>query len=141
MSVTAWACFFVGMSVLSLIVARMFAREVIGSDTGTPAMQQIAGAIRQGGKAFVKRPYVLALLGLLLPTMAYAQPEQTGGGEANLTLPDLTTVQFFGMNGHALLMIGLLFCVGGLLFGLAIYVQLKNSPVHRIDARNLRPDL
>ena len=35
------------------------------------------------------------------------------------------------MNGHALLMIGLLFCVGGLLFGLAIYVQLKNLPVHR----------
>ncbi len=35
------------------------------------------------------------------------------------------------MNGHALLTIGLLFCVGGLLFGLAIYVQLKNLPVHR----------
>ena len=28
-------------------------------------------------------------------------------------------------------MIGLLFCVGGLLFGLAIYMQLKNLPVHR----------
>ena len=40
-------------------------------------------------------------------------------------------MSFFGINGHALLMIGLLFCVGGLLFGLAIYVQLKNSPVHR----------
>jgi K(+)-stimulated pyrophosphate-energized sodium pump len=38
---------------------------------------------------------------------------------------------FFGLNGHALLTIGLLFCVGGLLFGLAIYVQLKNLPVHR----------
>src|ERR1700735_3572709 len=35
------------------------------------------------------------------------------------------------VNGHALLMIGLLFCFGGLLFGLAIYVQLKNLPVHR----------
>ena len=45
------------------------------------------------------------------------------------------------MNGHALLSIGLLFCVGGLLFGLVIYVQLKNLPVHRIDARNLRADL
>ena len=46
-------------------------------------------------------------------------------------LPDLSTVHFFGINGHALLMIGLLFCVGGLLFGLAIFVQLKNAPVHR----------
>ena len=72
-----------------------------------------------------------ALLCLLLPTFAYAQPEQAGGGEANLVLPDLSTVSFFGMNGHALLMIGLLFCAGGLLFGLAIYVQLKNMPVHR----------
>jgi len=27
--------------------------------------------------------------------------------------------------------IGLLFCAGGMLFGLAIYVQLKNLPVHR----------
>ena len=97
------------------------------------AMQQIAGAIKEGAKVFFKRQYktVVALLCLLLPTFAYAQTEHAGGGEANLTLPDLTTVQFFGMNGHALLMIGLLFCVGGLLFGLAIYVQLKNSPVHR----------
>ena len=35
----------------------------------------------------------------------------------------------FGKTG--LLMIGLLFCVGGLLFGLVIYNQLKNLPVHR----------
>ena len=81
----------------------------------------------------LKRQYkiVAAVLGLLLPTFAYGQTDHAGGGEANLVLPDLSTVNFFGMNGHALLMIGLLFCVGGLLFGLAIYVQLKNLPVHR----------
>jgi K(+)-stimulated pyrophosphate-energized sodium pump len=130
--------FFLAGSVLSLVVAFIFARQVIGSDTGTAAMQRIAEAIKEGAEAFLKRPAktvaaVLGLLmGLLLPTFAYAQPEHAGGGgEANLVLPDLSTVQFFGMNGHALLMIGLLFCVGGLLFGLAIYVQLKNLPVHR----------
>jgi K(+)-stimulated pyrophosphate-energized sodium pump len=96
-------------------------------------MQQISSAMKKGAKAFLKRQYktAAALLSLLLPTFAYAQPEHAAGGEANLVLPDLSTVHFFGMNGHALLMIGLLFCVGGLLFGLAIYVQLKNSPVHR----------
>jgi len=132
-SVTAWACFLLGMSALSLIVAWLYAREVIGMGTGTLAMQRIAYAIKQGGTAIVKRPYktVATLACILLPTLAYAQPEQTGGGEANLILPDLTTVNFFGINGHALLMIGLLFCVGGLLFGLTIYMQLKNSPVHR----------
>src|ERR1035437_10847001 len=115
----------------------MFTREVIGSDQGTPAMQQIAAAIKEGAEAFLKRRYktVAALLGLLLltfaPTFAYAQTEHAGGGEANLVLPDLSTVSFFGMNGHALLMLGLLFCAGGQLFGMAIYVQLKNLPVHR----------
>ena len=133
MTVQDWVYFFLGVSVLSLIVAFFFARQVIGSDQGTPDMQKIAGAIKEGAEAFLKRQYktVAALLGLLLPTFAYAQPEHAGGGEANLVLPDLSTVNFFGMNGHALLMIGLLFCVGGLLFGLAIYVQLKNLPVHR----------
>jgi K(+)-stimulated pyrophosphate-energized sodium pump len=125
--------FFLAVSGLSLVVAFFFARQVIGSDTGTPAMQEIAAAIKEGAVAFLKRQYktVVAVLGLLLPTFAYAQPEHAGGGEANLVLPDLSTVSFFGMNGHALLMIGLLFCAGGLLFGLAIYVQLKNMPVHR----------
>jgi K(+)-stimulated pyrophosphate-energized sodium pump len=83
----------------------------------------------------LKRPYmtVTALAGVLLPTFASAQ-EHGGGGEANLILPDLRSVSFanfFGLNGHALLSIGLLFCAAGLLFGLVIFVQLKNSPVHR----------
>ena len=93
--------------------------------------------MKLGVGAFMKRPYrtVAALLGLLLPTLASAQSEPAGGGgEANLTLPDLSSVNFehfFGLNGHDLLTWGLLFCVGGLLFGLTIYVQLKNLPVHR----------
>jgi K(+)-stimulated pyrophosphate-energized sodium pump len=73
---------------------------------------------------------VAALLGLLLPTFAGAQ-ESAGGGEANLVLPDLSSVHFFGLTGHALLSIGLLFCAAGLLFGLVIFEQLKNMPVHR----------
>jgi K(+)-stimulated pyrophosphate-energized sodium pump len=121
--------------VLSLFVAWLFTREGIGLDTATPAMQQIAASIKQGAVAFLKRQYktVAALLCLMLPTFAFAQTEHAGG-EASLTLPDLTTVNFAnfgGLNGHALLSIGLLFCAGGLLFGMAIYVQLKNLPVHR----------
>jgi K(+)-stimulated pyrophosphate-energized sodium pump len=61
---------------------------------------------------------------------------QTGGesvgGEASLKLPDLSQVTFLGtIDGHKLLMIGLLFCALGLLFGLVIYTKLKNLPVHR----------
>jgi K(+)-stimulated pyrophosphate-energized sodium pump len=132
-----WVYFFLALSAFSPLVAFSFARQVIGSETGTPAIRQIAVAIKEGAAAFIKRQSrtMAFLLTLLLPTLASAQGEHAGGGgEANLTLPDLTTVNFanfFGLNGHALLTWGLLFCVGGLLFGLAIYVQLKNMPVHR----------
>ena len=36
-----------------------------------------------------------------------------------------------GINGHALLMCGLVVCALGLVFGMVIYSQLKNMPVHR----------
>jgi K(+)-stimulated pyrophosphate-energized sodium pump len=66
-------------------------------------------------------------------TAALAQTSgETAGGEAALKLPDLSQVTFVGgIDGHKLLMIGLLFCVFGLLFGLAIYTKLKNLPVHK----------
>jgi K(+)-stimulated pyrophosphate-energized sodium pump len=66
---------------------------------------------------------------MLAASGALAQPEQAG--EANLKLPDLSSVTFLGMAGHKLLSIGILFCIFGLGFGLAIYSRLKNLPVHR----------
>jgi K(+)-stimulated pyrophosphate-energized sodium pump len=53
------------------------------------------------------------------------------GGEANLVLPDLSTESFQGINARTLLMGGLLICVLGLVFGLVIFMRLKNMPVHR----------
>src|SRR5271155_23533 len=70
-----------------------------------------------------------ALLTLLGAASASAQ--ENAAGEASLKLPDLSQVTFLGVNGHGLLEIGLLFCVLGLIFGLAIYSHLKNLPVHR----------
>ena len=132
MTVQYGVCFFLAVSVLSLFVASFFARHAAGSNGGMRAMQQIAAAFKAGTGAFLKHrtTTVAVLLGLLLPAFANAQ-EQGGGGEANLVLPDLSSVSFFGITGHHLLMIGLLFCAAGLLFGLVIYQQLKNLPVHR----------
>src|SRR5688572_19253696 len=59
------------------------------------------------------------------------QQEHRVGGEASLILPDLSQVSFLGMTGSMLLTIGLVVCAAGLLFGLWIYQQLKNMPVHR----------
>jgi len=131
---TEWVYFFLGVSGITLGVVFLFGRQLIGAAMGT-AIQQTAAITEFAGTHF-KRPIstVAALLGLLIPAVANAQPEHAGGGEANLVLPDLKSVHFanfFGLDGHTLLAIGLLFCVGGLLFGLAIFVQLKNSPVHR----------
>ncbi|HEV2521861.1 MAG TPA: sodium-translocating pyrophosphatase [Candidatus Acidoferrales bacterium] len=70
-----------------------------------------------------------ALLTMLSATAASAQ--ENAGGEASLRLPDLSQVSFLGLDGHKLLTIGILFCVFGLIFGLAIYSRLKNLPVHQ----------
>ena len=40
---------------------------------------------------------------------AFAGPQEAPAGEASLKLPDLHQVQFLGVNGHNLLMIGILF--------------------------------
>ncbi len=55
----------------------------------------------------------------------------SAGGEANLLIPDLNSVSFLGVRGGSLLLGGLAVCVLGMLFGLAIYTQLKNMAVHR----------
>src|SRR5690349_22328555 len=80
-------------------------------------------------RAFVALPLLLLSL---FSSSAFAQPEQVSG-EANLNLPDLSSVSFFNnaINGHNLLLYGILFCILGLGFGLAIYSRLKNLPVHR----------
>ena len=112
MTAQYWVCFFLAICGLSLVAA-----------------------FKTNAVRFLSRPYrnVAALMGLLL-LPAFAGAQDAPAGEASLTLPDLSSVSFanfFGLNGHQLLSIGLLFCAAGLLFGLVIFVQLKNLPVHK----------
>ena len=64
-------------------------------------------------------------------TLLAKPAQEAAGGEANLKLPDLSQVTFLGIDGHRLLLYGLVICVFGLLFGLTIFNRLKNMPVHR----------
>ncbi len=87
---------------------------------------------------------VLCLMALVVAPAALAQAPSAaqapaapapataphGGGEASLKLPDLGQASFVGVNGRTLLMAGLGVCLLGLVFGLVIYTQLKNLPVH-----------
>jgi K(+)-stimulated pyrophosphate-energized sodium pump len=95
-------------------------------------------SVRKGLLRTLTVIFALAAFG----TSVLTQPEGRGagsgaqsgprpGGEANLLLPDLARQTFLGLDGHTLLLIGLVVCVLGLAFGLAIFTQLKNLPVHR----------
>ena len=86
--------------------------------------------------ALVSRRKLFTLF-LAIPALAFsapaimAQTRESGGGEAALKLPDLSGVNFLGFSGNRLLLAGLFISLLGWIFGLVIYVQLKNLPVHR----------
>ncbi len=79
---------------------------------------------------FAKFGAASVIASLLATATSFAQSTEEAGGEAALKLPDLSQVQFLGVDGHTLLLFGILFCVFGLMFGLVIYRRLKNLPVH-----------
>ncbi len=104
-------------------------------------------------KLFNVTARILACLALVLamsvaaqPLLAGAQPETATpaaateslahgqahrpGGEVNIRVPDLSTGEFLGVNGHQILMSGLVVCVLGLLFGAWTYAAVKRLPVH-----------
>ena len=80
---------------------------------------------------FAKFGAAAAVASLFTAAASFAQSTEEAGGEASLQLPDLSRVQFLGVDGHKLLLFGILFCVFGLIFGLVIYRRLKNLPVHK----------
>jgi K(+)-stimulated pyrophosphate-energized sodium pump len=87
-------------------------------------------------KSWITRALVLAMVMVSIASFAAAQSQPSAHPteartEANLILPDLSRVSFLGVNGHNLLLSGLVVCVLGLLFGIVFYSQLKNLEVHR----------
>ncbi|MDQ6652237.1 MAG: sodium-translocating pyrophosphatase [Acidobacteriota bacterium] len=81
------------------------------------------------------RRRALTFAATLAGLAVYASPtfaQSREGGESNLILPDLSDVTFFGgIDGHRLLLTGIVVCLLGLSFGLAMYMNLKKLPVHR----------
>jgi len=77
-------------------------------------------------------PLALIAVALLAPLPAFAQEGAPhAGGEAGLVLPDLGQATFFGgLGGRTILMSGIVVSILGLAFGLVIFRQLKNLPVH-----------
>lgn len=83
--------------------------------TGKPTSEGVFGRVIRG---------IASLVGLLFAAPALAS-------EADLILPDLSSVNFLGVDGHTLLLAGILVCLAGFGFGLKIFSDLKNMPVHK----------
>src|SRR5689334_13484275 len=85
-------------------------------------------------KSWITRALVLAIV-VCVAGVALAQgnaaPQTEARSEANLILPDLGSVSFLGVSGHTLLLGGIFVCILGGIFGLVMFVQLRNLPVHR----------
>jgi K(+)-stimulated pyrophosphate-energized sodium pump len=114
------------ISLLSVCLAAVLTNK--SSINKSPKMSSVVVRARRSVQAVAGG--VFALVAAASP--ALAQPRESGGGEASLKLPDLSSVTFFGgLDGHRLLLGGIVICVLGLLFGLWIYMNLKRLPVHR----------
>ncbi len=81
----------------------------------------------QLGKIFSLKKFA-AIFALVLTAV-----NQSFGSEADLTLPDLSSVSFLGnaINGHTLLTIGFIICAFGFCFGIYHFLGIKNLPVHK----------
>jgi K(+)-stimulated pyrophosphate-energized sodium pump len=53
-----------------------------------------------------------------------------GASEAELKIPDLSSVSFVGINGHSLLVLGLIICIAGAAFGIVQYGRIRRLPAH-----------
>src|SRR5881397_2612579 len=101
------------ISVLSLAFAVYLAREVLAADEGTPQMQEIAGAIKEGAEAFLRRQNAtifaigLGVAALIFVLYAFVRPPNPNDptGPFNMALATM-----------------LAFCFGALCSGVSGYV-------------------
>lgn len=96
------------------------------SSSSTPFRNSLAHAASVVSALFAA---LFAALGSF--STAAAQEHHAAGGEANLVLPDFSTVPMMGTDGRTLLMSGLVVSGLGVVFAILIYGQMKNLPVHK----------
>jgi len=87
--------------------------------------------IKTFGFAFLAMLMICVAMATSVLAQEPTPPVHSAGGEANLVLPDIGLVTFFGVPGTVLLYLGLLVCGAGLYFGARIYNELQRMPVHK----------
>jgi len=71
----------------------------------------------------------LALLGGLVLSLLGASAAHAD--ESKIVLPDFSSVQFLGTDGHTVLLVGMVISLIGFVFGVVMYSQIQKLPVHR----------
>src|SRR6058998_257423 len=88
------------ISVLSLAFAVYLAREVLAADEGTPQMQEIAGAIKEGAEAFLRRQNAtifvigLGVAALIFVLYAFVRPPNPNDPTTPFNMALATTLAF-----------------------------------------------
>jgi K(+)-stimulated pyrophosphate-energized sodium pump len=85
----------------------------------------------QGGTVRLEWARFGKILAALLTAAVSLCATAAWASEAELKIPNLGSVSFLGIDGHSLLLFGLIVCLGGMVFGLVQYVQIRNLPVHK----------
>ncbi len=70
---------------------------------------------------------IMMAMGLIL---GFGTIQAVWAGESDLIIPQLSSVKFFNLNGHSLLVWGMIVCVFGFIFGLIQFMQIKKIKVH-----------
>src|SRR5262245_45177258 len=65
------------------------------------------------------------------PLIVLATSAVASASEATMILPDVGSAEFMGYTGRQLLMAGLVVCGLGALFGLSVFIKLRNLPLHQ----------
>src|SRR5437016_7061923 len=88
------------ISVLSLAFAVYLARKVLAADEGTPQMQEIAGAIKEGAEAFLRRQNAtifaigLGVAALIFVLYAFVRPPNPNDPTTPFNMALATTLAF-----------------------------------------------
>ncbi|HEY5334536.1 MAG TPA: sodium-translocating pyrophosphatase [Mycobacteriales bacterium] len=68
-----------GVAILALVVAAVFARQVLAAGTGTPRMQDIAKAVQEGANAFLARQFrTLSVFAVIVFGLLFLLPADGG---------------------------------------------------------------
>ncbi len=77
-----------------------------------------------------RRNIVKNILWMICLVLSFGGAQPAWASESDLIIPQLSTVKFFNMNGHTLLIWGMIICVFGFIFGFIQFMQVKKLKVH-----------